>query len=51
MLQRQLPTPRADVDVGVAIPVGCMVSLAIAAAVVVGGGVFVGTRPAPPARS
>jgi hypothetical protein len=44
MLQRLLRTPRADVEIGVAIPVGCMVPLAIAAAVLVGAGVFLGTR-------
>jgi len=41
--QRLLRTPDADLGVGVAIPVGCMVPLAIAAAVLVGAGVFLGT--------
>ena len=42
MLQRLLRTPRG-VEVGVAIPIGCMVQLAIAAAALVGAGVFLGT--------
>jgi hypothetical protein len=42
MLRRLLRTPRADVEVGVAIPIGCVVSLAIAAAVLVGAGVLIG---------
>jgi hypothetical protein len=42
-----LRTPRADLEVGVAIPVACMVPLAIAAAVLVGASVFLGTRLAP----
>ena len=47
MLRGLLRTPRADVEVGVAIPIECMVLLAIAAAVLVGAGVFLGTRLAP----
>jgi hypothetical protein len=43
MLQRLLRTPRG-VEVGVAIPIGCMVPLAIAAAALVGVGLFVGVR-------
>jgi hypothetical protein len=53
MLQRLLRTPRADLEVGVAIPVGCMVPLAIAAAVLVAAGVLIGqlsnARTIPPA--
>lgn len=33
MLRRLLRTPHTDVEVGVAIPIGCMLPLAIAAAV------------------
>jgi hypothetical protein len=45
MLRRLLRTPRGnDVEVSVAIPIGCMVPLAIAAAVLVGAGVLVGTH-------
>jgi hypothetical protein len=44
MLRRLLRTPRADVEVGVAIPIGCMVPLAITAAVLVGAAVLIGTR-------
>jgi hypothetical protein len=44
MLQRLLRTPRADLEVGIAIPVGCMVPLAIAAAVLVAAGVLIGLR-------
>jgi hypothetical protein len=40
MLRQLLRTPRAEV--GVAIPIGCMVPLAIAAAVLVGAGFLVG---------
>jgi hypothetical protein len=43
MLQRLLRTPRG-VEVVVAIPIGCMVPLAIAAAALVGVGLFVGVR-------
>ncbi len=48
MLQRLLHTLRT-VEVGIAIPVGCMVPLAIAAAVLAGAGVLIGQRfqPAP----
>ncbi len=49
MLRRLLRTPRTDVEVGVAVPIGCMVPLAIAAAVLVGAGLFWGTRLAPAA--
>ena len=52
-LQKSL-RPRSqpiDLQIGLAIPIGCMVPLAIAAAALVGAGVFVGTRlgsqPAP----
>jgi hypothetical protein len=41
MLQRLLRMPRG-VEVGVAIPIGCMVPLAIAAAVLVSVGVLIG---------
>src|SRR6266852_2476172 len=45
MRRRLLRTPRGnDVEVGVAIPIGCMVALAIAAAVLVGAGVLLGVR-------
>ena len=44
MLRRLLRTPRADLEVGVAIPIGCMVPLAIAAAALVGAGVLVGNH-------
>jgi hypothetical protein len=44
MLQRLLRTPRADLEVGIDIPVGCLIPLAIAAAALVGTGVFLGTR-------
>jgi hypothetical protein len=45
MLQRLLRTPRGtDVEVGVAVPIGCMLSLAIAAAALVAVGVFVGAQ-------
>jgi hypothetical protein len=44
MLHKLLRTPRADLEVGVAIPVGCLVPLAIAAAVLVGAGVLIGSR-------
>jgi hypothetical protein len=43
-LRRLLHTPRADLEVGVAIPIGCLVPLAAAIAVVVGAGVLVGAR-------
>ncbi|MCA1648377.1 MAG: hypothetical protein LC797_23930, partial [Chloroflexi bacterium] len=39
-----LRTPQGNVEVGVAIPIGCMVPLAIAAAALVGAGVLAGTR-------
>ena len=42
MLRRLLPTPRADLEVGVAIPIGCMLPLALAAAVLVAAGVLIG---------
>ena len=42
MLQRLLRLP-ADVEVGIAIPVGCLVQLALAIAVLVGVGVVIGT--------
>ena len=45
---------RGGLEVGLAIPIGCMVPFAIAAAVLVGAGVLVGTRlqaaAAPPDR-
>ena len=44
MLRQLRRTPRADIEVGVAIPIGCMVPLAIAAAVLVGAGVLIGQR-------
>jgi hypothetical protein len=44
MLQKLLRSPRADVEVGVAVPIGCLVPLAAAIAVLVGTGVLVGTR-------
>ena len=45
MLQRLLRTFRANtVEVGVAIPIGCLVPLAIATALLVGAGVLLGTR-------
>jgi hypothetical protein len=40
----QRVTPRADLEVGIVIPVGCMVPLAIAAAALVMAGVLVGLR-------
>ena len=43
MLRRLLRTPRADMEIGGAIPVGCMLPLAIAAPVLVGVGVLIGT--------
>ena len=43
MLERLLRMPRG-VEVGVAIPIGCMVPLAIAAAALVGVGLLVGVR-------
>jgi hypothetical protein len=49
MPQTLLRTPRG-VEIGVAIPVGCMVPLAIVAAALVGAGVMVGTRPGISAR-
>jgi len=43
-----LPRPEPAVrEVGVAVPIGCLVPLAIAAVVLVGAGVFLGTRLAP----
>jgi hypothetical protein len=48
MLAKLLRTPRG-VEVGVAIPIGCMVPLAIAAAVMVGAGVLAGQRMQPAA--
>ncbi len=42
-MHRLLRTPR-DVEVGIAVPIGCMVPLAIAAAALVGAGVFAGVR-------
>lgn len=55
MLRKLLRTPRADIEVGVAIPIGCMVPLAIAAAALVVVGVLVGlgwprTTPLSPDR-
>jgi hypothetical protein len=49
MLQRLLRSPRGNggVEVGVAIPVGCLVPLAIAAAVLVGVGVLIGQLSRP----
>jgi hypothetical protein len=47
MLQRLRRTPRADVEVGIAVPIGCMVPPAIAAAVLVGASVLLGTRLTP----
>ena len=44
MLKRLLQWPRADVEIGVAIPIGCLAPLALAIAVLVGAGVVVGTR-------
>ena len=35
---------RGGLEVGIAVPIGCMVPLAIAAAALVGAGVFVGQR-------
>ena len=35
---------RGGLEVGIAVPIGCMVPLAIAAAALVGAGVLVGTR-------
>jgi hypothetical protein len=43
MLQRLLRMPRG-VEVGVAIPIGCMVPLAIAAATLIGVGVLIGLQ-------
>ena len=48
MLRRLLRWPRADVEFGILIPVGCLVPLALAIAVVVSVGVVVGTRLATP---
>ncbi len=44
-----IPNPRGleVTEVGFAVPMGCMVPLAIAAAVLVGAGVFAGTRLVP----
>jgi hypothetical protein len=44
MLQRLLRSRANGVEVGVAIPIGCMVPLAIAAVVLVSAGVFLGTQ-------
>ncbi len=44
MLRRLLRSPRADIEVGIAVPIGCLVPLAVAVAVGVGAGVVVGTR-------
>jgi len=41
MLRRLLRAPRTDVEVGVAIPIGCMVPLAIAVAVIAFGAAVV----------
>jgi hypothetical protein len=47
MLQRLLRSRANGVEVGVAIPIGCMVPLAIAAVVLVSAGVLVGVRSHP----
>ena len=52
MLRRLLPMARGnDVEVGVAIPIGCMVPLAIAAAGLVGAGMLIGLRWYQPATT
>lgn len=44
--------PRADVEIGVAIPIGCLVPLAMLLAVAIGVGILVGSRlQAAPAQS
>jgi hypothetical protein len=48
MLRRLLRSPRADVEVGVAIPIGCLVPLAALLGVAIAVGVVVGTRLATP---
>ena len=44
MPKRLLRWPRADVELGVAIPIGCLVPLAAMLAVAIAVGVLVGTR-------
>ena len=40
MLHRWLRSPRADVEVGIAIPIGCLVPLAIFALLITAGAIF-----------
>jgi hypothetical protein len=47
MLAKLLRWPRADVEVGVAIPIGCLMPLAAMLAVAIGVGVLVATRLQP----